>query len=91
MLELVGRGRAGQGTNQERQEEETAVLREKLNQGRETKRQTTGEAVRRLQADQQSRQKEVVGLEGHPAEQDQAGDLIGLIELIDLSDLSELV
>ena len=92
MLELVGRGRAGQGTNQERQEEETAVLREKLNQGRETKRQTTtGEAVRRLQADQQSRQKEVVGLEGHPAEQDQAGDLIGLIDLIDLTDLSELV
>ena len=89
MLELVGRGRAGRGTNQERQEEETTALR--LNQERETKRQTTGEAVRRLQADQQSRQKEVAGLEEHPAEQDQAGDLIGLIELIDLSDLSELV
>ena len=89
MLELVGRGRAGRGKNQERQEEETTALR--LNQERETKRQTTGEAVRRLQADQQSRQKEVAGLEGHPAEQDQAGDLIGLIELIDLSDLSELV
>ena len=88
MLELVGRGRAGRGTNQERQEEETTALREKLNQGRETKRQTTGEAVRRLQADQQSRQKELAGLEGHPAEQDQAGDLI---ELIDLTDLSELV
>ena len=91
MLELVGRGREGRGKNQERQEEETTALREKLNQGRETKRQTTGEAVRRLQADQQSRQKEVVGLEGHPAEQDQAGDLIGLIDLIDLIDLSELV
>lgn len=86
MLELVGRDREGRGKNQERQEEETTALR--LNQERETKRQTTGEAVRRLQADQQSRQKEVAGLEGHPAEQDQAGDLI---ELIDLTDLSELV
>ena len=92
MLELVGRGREGRGKNQERQEEETTALREKLNQGRETKRQTTtGEAVRRLQADQQSRQKEVVGLEGHLTEKDQAGDLIGLIDLIDLTDLSELV
>ena len=85
MLELVGRGREGRGKNQERQEEETTALR--LNQERETKRQTTGEAVRRLQADQQSRQKEVAGLEGHPAEQDQAGDLIDLTELIDLIEL----
>ena len=83
MLQLVGRDRAGRGKNQERQKEETTALREKWNQ----ERQTTGGAIRRLQADQQSRQKEVVGLEGPPAEQDRAGDLIELIDLIDLTDL----
>ena len=81
MLQLVGRDRAGPGTrDQERQKEEGSVLREKWNQERQTKRQTT----RRPQADRQSRQKEVV-------EQDQAGDLIDLTELIDLTDLIDLI
>ena len=85
MLQLVGRDRAGPGTrDQERQKEERSVLREKWNQERETKRQTTRGAVRRPRADRQSRQKEVV-------EQDQVGDLIDLTELIDLTDLIDLI
>ena len=87
MLKLVGRDREGRGTNREGQKEETAALREKWSQERQTKRQTTGGAVRRLQADQQFRQKEVVGPEGPPAEQDRVGDLIALTELIDLIEL----
>ena len=87
MVKLVEKGRAGPGRT--RQKEETTVLREKWIQERGiTKRQTTtGEAVGRLQADQQHRQREVVGLEGPLAEQDQAGDLIDLTDLIDLIDL----
>ena len=85
------RGRAGPGRTQEGQKEETAGLRERWNQEKQTKRQTTGEATGRLQADQQHRQQEMVGLEGPLAEQDQAGDLIGLIDLTDLIELIELM
>ena len=86
MVKLVERGRVGPETFC--QKEETIALREKWNQEREpTKRQTTGGAVGRLQADQQHRQKEVVGLEGPPAEQDQVVDLLDLIDLTDLIEL----
>ena len=88
---LVERGRAGPGRTQEGQKEETAGLRERQNQEKQTKRQITGEAAERLQADQQHRQKEVVGLVGPPAEQDQAGDLTDLIDLIDLTELIDLI
>ena len=93
MVKIVERERAGPGTTH--QKEETIALREKWNQEREaTKRQkttTTGEAVGRLQADQQHRQKEVVGLEGLPAEQDQVVDLLDPTDLIDLTELTELI